>query len=172
MEVKVAISQKPPVLLDLDATIDRALATLDEVAANGARLVVFPEAYLPGYPTWIWRLRPGGYMALGNKLHAELRKNAVDIGAGGRCGSITDQSCGTVQPSMSYMTTSRFFCSAIGPTRPARVNRSTSGLPVRFGSSTSPCATPTVAREIFSRRGKTLTSAFESSPRLRRSRCT
>ena len=51
MEVKVAISQKPPVLLDLDATIDRALATLDEVAANGARLVVFPEAYLPGYPT-------------------------------------------------------------------------------------------------------------------------
>jgi len=83
MEVKVAISQKPPVLLDLDATIDRALATLDEVAANGARLVVFPEAYLPGYPTWIWRLRPGGDMALGNKLHAELRKNAVDIGAGG-----------------------------------------------------------------------------------------
>jgi nitrilase len=83
MDVKVAVCQKPPVLLDLPATMDRALATLAEAAGAGARLVVFPEAYLPGYPTWIWRLRPGGDMALGNRLHAELRRNSVDIGAGG-----------------------------------------------------------------------------------------
>jgi nitrilase len=83
MDVKVAICQKPPVLLDLKATIGRALQTLDEAVAEGAQLVVFPEAYLPGYPTWIWRLRPGGDMALGNKLHTELRSNSVDIAAGG-----------------------------------------------------------------------------------------
>jgi nitrilase len=83
MDVKVAVCQKPPVLLDLAATMERALATLAEAAGAGARLVVFPEAYLPGYPTWIWRLRPGGDMALGNRVHAELRRNAVDIGAGG-----------------------------------------------------------------------------------------
>ena len=83
MDVKVAICQKPPVLLDLQATVDRALQSLDETAEAGAQLVVFPEAYLPGYPTWIWRLRPGGDMALGNRLHAELRNNAVDIAAGG-----------------------------------------------------------------------------------------
>jgi nitrilase len=83
MDVKVAVCQKPPVLLDLPATMDRALATLAEAAGAGARLVVFPEAYLPGYPTWIWRLRPGGDMALGNRLHAELRRNSVNIGAGG-----------------------------------------------------------------------------------------
>jgi nitrilase len=83
MDVKVAVCQKPPVLLDLAATMERALATLAEAAGAGARLVVFPEAYLPGYPTWIWRLRPGGDMALGNRIHAELRRNAVDIGAGG-----------------------------------------------------------------------------------------
>jgi nitrilase len=82
MDVKVAVCQKPPVLLDLAATMERALATLAEAAGAGARLVVFPEAYLPGYPTWIWRLRPGGDMALGNRVHAELRRNAVDIGAG------------------------------------------------------------------------------------------
>jgi nitrilase len=83
MDVKVAVCQKPPALLDLPATMDRALATLEEAAAAGARLVVFPEAYLPGYPTWIWRLRPGGDMALGNRLHAELRRNSVDVRAGG-----------------------------------------------------------------------------------------
>jgi nitrilase len=61
----------------------RALETLEEAVNEGARLVVFPEAYLPGYPTWIWRLRPGGDMALGNTLHAQLRDNSVDIAAGG-----------------------------------------------------------------------------------------
>ncbi|WP_432696252.1 carbon-nitrogen hydrolase family protein [Marinobacterium sp. YM272] len=83
MHTKVAIAQKPPVLLDLKATMERALETLEEAASSGAKLVVFPEAYLPGYPTWIWRLRPGGDMALGNRLHALLRDNAVDIGSGG-----------------------------------------------------------------------------------------
>jgi len=83
MDVKVAVCQKPPVLLDLGATMERALETLEEAVNEGARLVVFPEAYLPGYPTWIWRLRPGGDMALGNTLHAELRNNSVDMAAGG-----------------------------------------------------------------------------------------
>jgi nitrilase len=83
METKIAISQRPPVLLDLEATIDRVVETLEEAAGQGARLVMFPEAYLPGYPTWIWRLRPGGDMALGNELHALLRRNSVDIAAGG-----------------------------------------------------------------------------------------
>ena len=83
MDVKIAICQKPPVLLNLGATIDRALDAIDEASDEGAQLIVFPEAYLPGYPTWIWRLRPGGDMALGNQLHAELRNNAVDVAAGG-----------------------------------------------------------------------------------------
>jgi nitrilase len=83
MEIKIAISQKPPVLLDLAGTLDRAIEIIDEAAAQDARLIVFPEAYLPGYPTWIWRLRPGSDMALGNALHAQLRCNAVDLGAGG-----------------------------------------------------------------------------------------
>jgi nitrilase len=83
METKIAISQKPPVLLDLEATYFRALETVAEAAREGAKLIVFPEAYLPGYPTWIWRLRPGGDMQLAGNIHAELRRNAVDIAAGG-----------------------------------------------------------------------------------------
>lgn len=76
---KVAVIQKPPVLLDRAKTIETALASIDEAARNGATLLVFPEAYIPGYPTWIWRLRPGGDMALSGEIHARLRENAVDL---------------------------------------------------------------------------------------------
>ena len=79
---KVAVIQKPPVLLSRDKTIQTVLASIDEATQNGASLLVFPEAYIPGYPTWIWRLRPGGDMALSGEIHARLRENAVDLTRG------------------------------------------------------------------------------------------
>jgi nitrilase len=82
MPIKAAVVQKPPVLLDRKRTIESVLASIDEAVGNGASLLVFPEAYIPGYPTWIWRLRPGGDMALSGEIHARLRENAVDIGRG------------------------------------------------------------------------------------------
>jgi len=82
MTVKVAVIQKPPVLLNRSATIDAALASIDEAVGEGASLLVFPEAYIPGYPTWIWRLRPGGDGALTGEIHARLRDNAVDLDGG------------------------------------------------------------------------------------------
>jgi len=82
VEVKVAICQQPPVLLDKHPSLAAALVCVEEAAAAGAVLVTFPEAFLPGYPTWIWRLRPGGDMTLGNEIHARLRANAVDVSGG------------------------------------------------------------------------------------------
>mgnify|MGYP000061770590 CR=1 FL=1 len=79
MSTKVAVIQKPPVLLDRDKTIAQAVASINEAAGAGAALLVFPEAYISGYPTWIWRLKPGGDMALSSELHARLRQNAVDL---------------------------------------------------------------------------------------------
>jgi nitrilase len=79
MSRKIAVIQNPPVLLDLAATLERAVASIGQVAREGAELAVFPEAFLPGYPTWIWRLRPGGDMALSGEIHERLRRNAVDI---------------------------------------------------------------------------------------------
>lgn len=79
MSTKVAVIQKPPVLLDRERTIASTLQSIDEAAREGASLLVFPEAHLPGYPTWIWRLKPGGDMALSGELHARLRQNAVDL---------------------------------------------------------------------------------------------
>ena len=82
MTHKIAVIQNPPVLLDLEATIARAVASIKEVAQAGAKLAVFPEAFLPGYPTWVWRLKPGGDMGLSSEIHDRLRNNAVDIEGG------------------------------------------------------------------------------------------
>jgi nitrilase len=82
MSARVAVIQKPPVLLDRERTIERALASIEEATGEGASLLVFPEAFVPGYPTWIWRLRPGGDMRLSGEIHARLRENAVDLARG------------------------------------------------------------------------------------------
>jgi len=76
---KLALVQKPPVFLDKQKTVALAVATIEEAANNGAELVVFSEAFIPGYPTWIWRLRPGGDWNLSETLHARLLNNAVDM---------------------------------------------------------------------------------------------
>lgn len=79
---KIAVVQEAPVFLDRARTLEKAAGQVAETAAHGATLVVFPEAYVPGYPTWIWRLRPGGDWALNEAIHARLLANAVDLAAG------------------------------------------------------------------------------------------
>ena len=76
---RVALIQRAPAFLDRAACLDRAATAVAEAAAQGAALVVLPEAFVPGYPAWIWRLRPGTDMALSEQLHARLRENAVDL---------------------------------------------------------------------------------------------
>src|SRR5688500_1693549 len=51
--VRVAAVQASYELMDRDATIDRVAALTAEAAAQGAQLVVFPEAFVPGTPFWI-----------------------------------------------------------------------------------------------------------------------
>ena len=79
--VKVAVAQKPPVLLNLQASIASAIETIEEAAAQGAKLVMFSETFLPGYPDWCWNLTAGGSedRALGNAIHAKLQANSVDL---------------------------------------------------------------------------------------------
>ncbi|MES9957239.1 MAG: carbon-nitrogen hydrolase family protein [Sedimenticola sp.] len=78
----MAIVQAPPVFLDREKTLERAVQYLEEAAGQGARLVAFPEAYVPGYPAWVWRLRPGGDWGLCESLHDRLLEQAVDIDRG------------------------------------------------------------------------------------------
>ncbi|MGI9533520.1 MAG: carbon-nitrogen hydrolase family protein [Thermodesulfobacteriota bacterium] len=51
-KVKVAVAQVSPVYMDKDKTIEKACRFIREAGENGAELVVFPEAYIPGYPAF------------------------------------------------------------------------------------------------------------------------
>jgi nitrilase len=74
----VAAAQLSPVLLDRDATVDRAVTAIHDAAAHGARLVVFPEAFVPGYPLWVWSIPAGDTQAL-RALYAELLRESVSV---------------------------------------------------------------------------------------------
>ena len=57
--VRVPAVQAMPVVLDLDASLEKALRLLGEAAAQGAQLVVFPESFLSLYPSYVWARLPG-----------------------------------------------------------------------------------------------------------------
>jgi len=76
---RVAVVQHPPVLLDREATLARGIELLEEAAGAGATLVTFPETWIPGYPEWIWRLRPGEDYSLTTQIHGQLAEQAVDL---------------------------------------------------------------------------------------------
>lgn len=80
---KVAIVQEPPVYLNLPATMDRAVELVEKAAKDGAKLLVFPEAWFPGYPTFVWRLPPGTGMGKTDDLFAKLQANSVDLSQNG-----------------------------------------------------------------------------------------
>jgi len=75
----IAIVQNSPVYLNKAATIQKAVSLVNEVAENKANLVIFPEAYISGYPSWIWRLRPGGDWDRNEKLHSMLLDSAISL---------------------------------------------------------------------------------------------
>ena len=52
--MKVACVQAEPVILDRDSTIEKLARLAAEAAAEGAALVVFPEAFIPVYPSSRW----------------------------------------------------------------------------------------------------------------------
>jgi nitrilase len=79
--MKVAVVQRPPILLDREATLEAAVAHLSEAADEGAELAVFPETYVPGYPLWIWRLQPAADYDLTTDIHRRLIENSVDLAA-------------------------------------------------------------------------------------------
>ena len=49
---KAAIVHAAPVFLELDATIDKTCSLIAEAARNGARLIAFPETFVPAFPVW------------------------------------------------------------------------------------------------------------------------
>ncbi len=79
---RVAVVQHPPVTLHREKTLQRGVDLIEEAAAGGAALVSLPETWLPGYPEWLWRLRPGDDSELTAEIHARLIENSIDLAAG------------------------------------------------------------------------------------------
>jgi nitrilase len=76
----VACAQVEPVIFDRDATIEKIGRTTAEAAGRGARLVVFPEAVIPAYPSSIWAKALAGWAEEGAKeAFALLAREAVEV---------------------------------------------------------------------------------------------
>jgi len=75
---KVAAVQASPVYLDREATVTKACDLIRQVGREGAALAVFPEAFIPGYPLWVWFIPPGHTHPL-REVYARLHANAVTI---------------------------------------------------------------------------------------------
>lgn len=73
--VTVAAVHDAAPFLDLKAGVERACELIRRAGQSGAGIVVFPEAYLPGYPYWIWS-HTAKYAA---PLFAELYANSVEL---------------------------------------------------------------------------------------------
>lgn len=75
----VAAIQTSPVFLDPKATTEKACTLIAEAARGGARLAVFPEAFIPAYPDWAWVASPGTKRAVLDEMNTALLENAVTI---------------------------------------------------------------------------------------------
>ena len=78
--VTVACAQVEPVIFDRDATIEKLAATAAEAAAKGARVLVFPEAVVPAYPSSAWAKALAGWAEDGAKeAYALLARESVEV---------------------------------------------------------------------------------------------
>ena len=78
--VRAAVVQAAPVLFDRDATVAKLHALTQEAAAQGAQVVVFPEAFVPAYPRgFSFGMVVGSRTDEGRRLWERYWRNAVDV---------------------------------------------------------------------------------------------
>ena len=83
MALKVALAQLSPVWLNRAATLEKILASVEQAAQQGAGLVVFGEALLPGYPFWPELTDGARFESAAQKaLYAHYARHAVDLEQG------------------------------------------------------------------------------------------
>jgi len=75
---RIAAVQAAPIFLNREATVEKACTLISEAGSQEARLIVFPESFIPAYPDWVWAVPPGREKIL-NQLYAELLAQAVEI---------------------------------------------------------------------------------------------
>lgn len=75
--VKVAAVQAAPVFLDRTSSTEKACRLIREAGGNGARVIGFPEGFIPAHAVWYHFHAATG--TIGNELAVELFKNSVEI---------------------------------------------------------------------------------------------
>lgn len=94
--VKVAAVQAASVFLDREASTAKACRLIREAGANGARVIGFPEGFIPAHP--VWYHHHAATSAIANRLAVELFKNAVEIP-----GPQTDALCEAARDAGAYV---------------------------------------------------------------------
>jgi len=94
--VKVAAVQAASVFLDREGSTEKACRLIREAGSNGARVIGFPEGFIPAHPIWYHHHAATG--ATANRLAVELFKNAVEIP-----GPETDALCAAAHAANAYV---------------------------------------------------------------------
>ena len=94
---KIAAVQAAPVFLDREATVAKARELIAEAGRSGARLVVFPETFIPTYPDWVWRIPPSQHRMLAD-IYAQLLEQSVEIP-----GPVTEELCEAARQAGIYL---------------------------------------------------------------------
>src|SRR5438445_4353899 len=80
--VTVACVQAEPVILDRERTLDKLEGLAAEAAGKGAELVVFPETFVPVYPSSSWAKAFAGWQDTGAKeTFARIAQNSIAVGS-------------------------------------------------------------------------------------------
>ncbi len=80
---RIAAVQESPVFWDLPGSLERAEGIVARAAAEGIGMLVFPEAWFPGYPEFTWFLAPSRDSAAIKDIYARLWRNSVDLARDG-----------------------------------------------------------------------------------------
>jgi len=94
--VKVAAVQAASVFLDREASTEKACRLIREAGRNGARVIGFPEGFIPAHPVWYHHHVATGRIA--NELSVQLFANAVEIP-----GPETDALCAAAREADAYV---------------------------------------------------------------------
>jgi predicted amidohydrolase len=76
--VRVAAIQATPVILDGEASVEKAMHLIGEAAREGAQLAVLPETFVPVYPSNAWARQSAAFSG-SDELWERLWQNSVDV---------------------------------------------------------------------------------------------
>jgi nitrilase len=94
--VRVAAVQAASVFLEREGSTEKACRLIREAGGNGARVIGFPEGFIPAHPVWYHHHAATG--AVANELAAALFRNAVEIP-----GPETDALCAAAKDAGAYV---------------------------------------------------------------------